>query len=101
MIKHYEIISKMTNVFDYSEFIHSCKKENIPQLTWTEYASKVNMLQYAMHMNPTMEPLEAYILEVKNNNNTVGIPKYVYIPTKEQVIQTQQTSTCCGGGKVR
>lgn len=97
-----DLVLSLEDKYNYSEFISSCKKNNVAQIMWTEYASNVTMLDYAMAMNPDMHPLDAYYKEIQDNNNMLTIPKYVELDNGT-VTTTYQTSGCgsCGGGQVR
>lgn len=94
MLTRVPIILALSNKYDYAEFVSACKTADVWQWSWPEYATKVTMLEYAMQMNPDLEPLEAYKLEISNNNGSTSIPRY------QTKVVTTDCSTC-GGGRVR
>jgi hypothetical protein len=100
MIKHYSVMAGLTDRYNYSEFIAACRAANMEQLPFGEYSAKVVMLDYAVAVNPTLDPLNAYLQEIAANGGSLALPKYLLAisPTP----QTLPPADCgnCGGGTV-
>lgn len=71
MIKHIDIILRLKDVFDYNEFVESCKET--PLLSIGEYSQKIGMLKVAMQQYTNLSPIDAYMQLIQDINKAAEV----------------------------
>ena len=87
-------MQQLNNPFDYAEYIQLCKKNNILQVQWFEYAHRVNMLNVAIAHYPSNSTIDAYNLMATDTINFIH---------RGDFANTSMDKSCssCGGGTVK
>ena len=87
----------LDNRFDYEAFSCVCREAGIITMTAFEFSQKAGMVATAMLMYPDLEPVEAYLKFIQEQQDVPTTPLIV-----NPVLQNHPPAPCgsCGGGRV-
>lgn len=83
------ILLSMENKADYNKFITLCETEEAGSMSITEFAYRSGLLMVAMLQYPDLEPLQAYLMIVKEGKE---------VEDSNRGLPAVRTTGCCGGG---